>query len=106
MNIALVGPPGSGKGTQANALREAFNIPHIASGKLFREHIKNQTELGILANSYIKKGQLVPDNVTESLVKERRLIPIPKAPFFIRRPAPKIIQLSLQPKGFFPGLVR
>jgi adenylate kinase len=69
--VVLLGGPGSGKGTQARLLQEALNIPQIASGHLFREHIKNETQLGKLANTYIDAGDLVPDDVTIKMVHER-----------------------------------
>lgn len=71
MRIVLMGPPGAGKGTQAALIKDAYNIPHISTGDMFREAMKNQTELGILAKSFIDKGELVPDSVTVALVKER-----------------------------------
>ncbi len=64
INIVLFGPPGSGKGTQAQNLIEKFNLKQISTGDLFRYNIKNETELGQLAKSYMDKGQLVPDQVT------------------------------------------
>ena len=64
INIVLFGPPGSGKGTQAQHLIEKFNLKQISTGDLFRFNIKNNTELGVLAKSYIDKGELVPDQVT------------------------------------------
>ena len=63
-NIVLFGPPGSGKGTQAQHLIEKFNLKQISTGDLFRYNMKNDTELGKLAKSYIDKGELVPDQVT------------------------------------------
>lgn len=71
MNIILLGAPGSGKGTQASKITEKYNLPHISTGDMFRENIKNSTELGVLAKSFIDKGQLVPDEVTVNMVKER-----------------------------------
>lgn len=71
MRIILMGPPGAGKGTQADLIKNAYHIPHISTGEMFREAIKSQTELGKLAKSYIDKGELVPDSVTVALVKER-----------------------------------
>ena len=64
INIVLFGPPGSGKGTQAQNLIEKFNLKQISTGDLFRYNMKNDTELGKLAKSFIDKGQLVPDQVT------------------------------------------
>ena len=64
INIVLFGPPGSGKGTQAQDLIQKFNLKQISTGDLFRHNIKNETELGKLAKSYMDKGELVPDQVT------------------------------------------
>ena len=73
INIVLFGPPGSGKGTQAQNLIEKFNLKQISTGDLFRFNMKNDTELGKLAKSFIDKGELVPDQVTtDMLVDEIR----------------------------------
>lgn len=69
--IVLLGPPGVGKGTQAKILAERLALPHISSGDLFRENLKNQTELGRLAQAYMSKGELVPDEVTIGMIRER-----------------------------------
>ena len=69
--IVMLGPPGVGKGTQAKILAEKINLAHISSGDLFRDNIKNQTELGQLAQSFINKGELVPDDLTIAMVRER-----------------------------------
>ena len=69
--IVLLGPPGAGKGTQAEAISAKLNMPHISSGDIFRENLKNQTELGKLAAEYINKGELVPDDVTIAMIKDR-----------------------------------
>ena len=69
--IVLLGSPGVGKGTQADILIRQTGLVHISTGDLFREHIKNKTELGKLADSYMSKGDLVPDGVTIAMVKER-----------------------------------
>jgi len=69
--IVLLGPPGVGKGTQANILADKTGLAHISSGDLFRENIKNATDLGKLAKSFIDKGELVPDDVTIAMIKER-----------------------------------
>jgi len=69
--IVMLGPPGVGKGTQAKILAEKTGLVHVSSGDLFRENIKNQTELGQTAQSYINKGELVPDDVTIGMVRER-----------------------------------
>jgi adenylate kinase len=69
--IVLLGPPGVGKGTQAEILSERSGLAHISSGDLFRENIKNQTELGKLAQTYMSKGELVPDDVTIAMIRDR-----------------------------------
>jgi adenylate kinase len=69
--IVMLGPPGVGKGTQAKILSEKTGLAHISSGDLFRENLKNQTELGKLAQTYMTKGELVPDDVTIAMVKDR-----------------------------------
>ncbi|MBD9702683.1 adenylate kinase [Streptomyces caniscabiei] len=71
MRIVLVGPPGAGKGTQAAFLAQNLSIPHISTGDLFRANISKQTELGKLAKSYMDKGELVPDEVTIAMAKDR-----------------------------------
>lgn len=69
--IVLLGPPGVGKGTQANILSETTGLAHVSSGDLFRENLKNQTELGKLAKSFMDKGELVPDDVTIGMIRDR-----------------------------------
>jgi len=69
--IVLLGPPGVGKGTQAKILSDRKGLAHISSGDLFRENIKNQTELGRLAQTFMSKGELVPDDVTIAMIKDR-----------------------------------
>lgn len=69
--IVLLGPPGVGKGTQAKILSERTRLAHISSGDLFRENLKNQTELGKLAQTFMGKGDLVPDDVTIAMIKDR-----------------------------------
>lgn len=71
MYIIMLGAPGSGKGTLAKELSKEYNLVHISTGDIFRENIKNETELGKKANEYISKGQLVPDDLTIDLVKNR-----------------------------------
>jgi len=68
-NIVLFGPPGAGKGTQAEFLKEMYNLVHISTGDVFRYNIKNQTELGLLAKKYMDEGDLVPDEVTINMLK-------------------------------------
>lgn len=69
--VVLLGPPGAGKGTQAEILSEKLGLAHVSSGDLFRENIKNQTELGKLAKTFMDRGDLVPDDVTIAMVRER-----------------------------------
>ena len=69
--IVLLGPPGVGKGTQAKIIAVTLGLPHVFSGDLFRENIKNGTELGKSAQSYINKGELVPDDVTIGMIRDR-----------------------------------
>ncbi len=69
--LVLLGPPGAGKGTQAKRLAGRLNLPHISSGDLFREHLRGETELGLKAKSYIDRGDLVPDDVTIAMVRDR-----------------------------------
>jgi adenylate kinase len=69
--IVLLGPPGAGKGTQAEAISAKLCLPHISSGDIFRENLKDHTELGKMADTYISKGELVPDDVTIAMIKER-----------------------------------
>lgn len=71
MNLILMGLPGAGKGTQADKIVEKYNIPHISTGDMFRSAIKEGTELGKKAKSFMDKGELVPDEVTIGIVKER-----------------------------------
>lgn len=71
MNIVLMGPPGAGKGTQAEVMARKLFVPHISTGDIFRANIKAGTELGQLANQYISKGDLVPDEVTMGMIKDR-----------------------------------
>ncbi|MFQ5859083.1 MAG: adenylate kinase [Anaerolineae bacterium] len=71
MNIILLGPPGAGKGTQADLLQQKLNTPHVASGDLFRYNLRNETELGLLAKQYMDRGDLVPDDVTIAMVRDR-----------------------------------
>ena len=69
--IVLLGPPGAGKGTQSKVLETKLDLPHISTGDIFRENIKNGTPLGKLANTFISKGNLVPDDVTIAMLRER-----------------------------------
>jgi len=69
--IILVGPPGAGKGTQAKLLQEKLSLPQVSTGDLFRFNLKNETELGKLAQTYMDRGKLVPDEVTVAMVEDR-----------------------------------
>jgi adenylate kinase len=71
VHLVLLGPPGGGKGTQAEHLHQRLGLVHLASGDLFRDHLNRQTELGIRARSHISRGELVPDDVTIGMVWER-----------------------------------
>ncbi|MEN9707242.1 MAG: hypothetical protein RIS31_808 [Actinomycetota bacterium] len=69
--LLLIGPPGAGKGTQAAKLAETFNIPAISTGDIFRENVKNETELGKQAKAFMDRGEYVPDSLTNALVRDR-----------------------------------
>jgi adenylate kinase len=71
MRLVLVGPPGAGKGTQASLLAEHYKIPHISTGDIFRANLKSGTALGLQAKGFMDKGELVPDSVTNEMVKDR-----------------------------------
>ena len=71
MNLLIMGLPGAGKGTQAAKIVEEFHVAHISTGDMFRAAMANQTEMGVLAKSFIDKGELVPDEVTIKIVEER-----------------------------------
>ncbi len=71
MELVLLGPPGSGKGTQAKLLAARFGVPHISTGDIFRKNLSEGTDLGQLARRYMDEGTLVPDDVTEAMVRER-----------------------------------
>lgn len=73
MNIIFMGPPGAGKGTQADRIVDEYKVPHISTGDMFRSAIKNETKLGLEAKSYMDAGKLVPDELTCNIVKERLL---------------------------------
>lgn len=71
MNIILLGPPGAGKGTQAKKISENYSLPHISTGDMLRENISNNTPLGLKAKSYMSRGELVPDELLITIMKER-----------------------------------
>lgn len=81
--VILLGPPGAGKGTQAVALSERLGVPHISTGDLFREHVNEQSPLGTEAKRYLDSGELVPDSVTNEMVRERLDAPDAKAGFLL-----------------------
>ena len=83
MRLILVGPPGAGKGTQAQFLAEYFAIPHISTGDIFRANLKSGTPLGQEAKSYMDKGELVPDSVTNAMVADRLTHPDTKNGFLL-----------------------
>ncbi|HAT55512.1 MAG TPA: adenylate kinase [Lactobacillus sp.] len=70
-NLILMGLPGAGKGTQAQKIDEKYQVPHISTGDIFREAMANKTEMGVAAKAYIDKGELVPDEVTNGIVRDR-----------------------------------
>ena len=78
MNLILFGAPGTGKGTQAEFLQAELGLTHIATGDIFRDHLKNCTRLGLAAQEYMNRGQLVPDEVTIDMVRERMQQPVIK----------------------------
>jgi adenylate kinase len=71
MNIILLGPPGAGKGTQAKYISKHYQLPHISTGDILRENITNNTNLGVRAKSYMSRGELVPDELLITIIKER-----------------------------------
>lgn len=77
--LVLLGPPGAGKGTQAQIIARTLQLPHISSGDIFRENLKNKTELGVLAEGYMNRGELVPDDLTIAMIRDRLSRPDCKA---------------------------
>jgi len=71
MNLVLLGPPGAGKGTQAERIADMFSIPHISTGDIFRENLRRGTDLGLEAKNYMDRGELVPDDLVIEIVKDR-----------------------------------
>jgi len=82
-NLVFFGPPGAGKGTQAQKIKDLLKIPHISTGDMFRYHIKNNTDLGKKAKSYSDQGKLVPDEVTIAMVEDRLSQPDVKVGFLL-----------------------
>ncbi|MHA6805813.1 adenylate kinase [Salinifilum ghardaiensis] len=83
VRLVLFGPPGAGKGTQAEVLSERLSVPHISTGDLFRSNIGNQTPLGVKAKSYLDAGELVPDEVTNEMVRVRLAEPDAREGFLL-----------------------
>ena len=83
MKLILLGGPGVGKGTQAQKLSEKYNVPHIATGDILRQSIKDETEMGLMAKSYMDKGLLVPDDVVIGIIEDRLAQPDAKAGFIL-----------------------
>ena len=79
MDVILFGPPGAGKGTQASAVCDTLNIPHVSTGDIFRRHLREGTELGLLAKSYMSRGELVPDETVVEIVATRLAAPDARA---------------------------
>ena len=92
MNLLIMGLPGAGKGTQAAKIVEEFGVAHISTGDMFRAAMANQTEMGTLAKSFIDKGELVPDEVTNGIVKERLAQDDIKAKGFLLDGFPRTIE--------------
>ena len=95
--LLLIGAPGAGKGTQAVKLAESFGIPAISTGDIFRDNVKNETELGKLAKSFMDRGEYVPDSVTNDLVRDRLSQADAKAGFLLDgypRTADQVVELD------------
>ena len=95
--LLLIGPPGAGKGTQAARLAEAFGIPAISTGDIFRENVKNETELGKQAKAFMDRGEYVPDSLTNALVRDRLSHEDAKAGFLLDgypRTADQVVELD------------
>jgi adenylate kinase len=103
LNIVLFGPPGAGKGTQSEFLIEKYELVHLSTGDIFRFNIKNATELGQLAKSYMDKGELVPDQVTISML-ESEVNKHPHAPGFIFDGFPRTEAQALALDGFLASM--
>jgi len=83
LRLLLIGPPGAGKGTQAAKLAEAYSIPAISTGDIFRENVRSETPLGVQAKEYMDKGLYVPDSLTNDLVRDRLAQPDAEAGFLL-----------------------
>ena len=103
LNIVLFGPPGAGKGTQAEKLIDKYELVHLSTGDIFRSNIKGETSLGVLAKCYMDKGELVPDEVTiQMLEQEVNKYTAPKG--FIFDGFPRTTNQALALDGFLKGL--
>ena len=102
LNIVLFGPPGAGKGTQAEKLIQKYNLVHLSTGDIFRANIKGETELGVLAKNYIDKGDLVPDEVTIKML-EAEVEKSPNAVGFIFDGFPRTIPQAEALSAFLQG---
>lgn len=97
--LLLIGPPGAGKGTQATLLAEYLGIPAISTGDIFRENVKNETELGVQAKGFMDRGEYVPDSLTNALVKDRISQPDAQKGFLLDG-YPRTIDQVLELDGF------
>ena len=105
LGLVLLGPPGSGKGTQAEALSRELKLPHIATGDLFRENLRQATDLGRLAKGYMDRGELVPDEITEGMVRDRLARPDTAAGFILDG-FPRTLPQALALNEMLHGLAR
>ena len=103
--LLLIGPPGAGKGTQASLLAEYFGVPAISTGDIFRENVKNETELGVQAKGYMDRGEYVPDSLTNALVKDRLAQPDAQKGFLLDG-YPRTIDQVHQLDGFLDEMNR
>ena len=103
--LLLIGPPGAGKGTQASLLAEYFGVPAISTGDIFRENVKNETELGVQAKGFMDRGEYVPDSLTNALVKDRLAQPDAQKGFLLDG-YPRTIDQVHQLDGFLDDMDR
>ena len=101
--LLLIGPPGAGKGTQASLLAEYFGVPAISTGDIFRENVKNETELGVQAKGFMDRGEYVPDSLTNALVKDRLAQPDAQRGFLLDG-YPRTIDQVHQLDGFLDDM--
>jgi len=103
LNIVLFGPPGAGKGTQSERLIEKYGLVHLSTGDIFRANIKGETELGLLAKSYMDKGNLVPDEVTINMLKSE-VLKVENAKGFIFDGFPRTNEQARALDAFLEGI--